>query len=341
MGIFQLCNIFAENFFRMRILGMGNALTDVLAILPSDQAIHDAGLLKGGMELINEDKLLKLMSLFEDFDTFLAGGGSAANAMAGLARMGISCGFIGKVGHDSYGAFYKEDLIKNGVTPFLLEGDLPSGCAMTMITPGGERTFGTYLGAAATLSAADLCPEMFTGYDLLHIEGYLIQDPDLIRRAVALAKSSGLKISLDMSSYNIVKTNLIFFRELLDATDIVFGNEEEAYAYTGSEPEKAAEILSRQCEIAVVKKGPQGSVVRSGEEVCHIGILPGACKDSTGAGDLYAAGFLYGLSNKYSLCACGELGAILAGNVIQVIGPRMDDAHWDKIKLKVRSLFGN
>lgn len=325
----------------MKILGMGNALTDVLAVLKSDDCIKEAGLIKGGMELIDEDKLLKIRTIFEDFDTFLASGGSAANAISGIARMGIEAGFIGKIGVDSYGAFYKEDLIKNNVTPFLLECDLASGCAMTMVTPDGERTFGTYLGAASTLSAADLHPDMFEGYDLLHIEGYLVQDPSLIRRAVALAKEAGMKISLDMASYNVVNSHLKFYNELVAQTDIIFANEEEAFAYTGAEPDEAAVILARQCDIAIVKCGKHGSIIRRGDEVVHVGILKGTCVDTTGAGDLYAAGFLYGLIMGYSMKTAGEIGTILAGNVIQVIGPQMDDHRWNKIKLKVNQLLNN
>ncbi|MCP9612466.1 adenosine kinase [Coprobacter tertius] len=326
----------------MKVLGLGNALTDVLAILSSDECIHEVGLFKGGMQLINEDKLLKIMAMFEDFDTFLATGGSAANAVSGLTRMGVPGGFIGKVGHDSYGRFYKEDLRKNGVEPYLLSSDIASGCAMTMITPDGERTFGTYLGAAATLSQEDLHPAMFEGYDLLHIEGYLVQDPLMIRRAVQLAQDAGLKISLDMSSYNIVKENLDFFEELLVRyVNIVFANEEEAYAYTGLEPEDAVKILAKQCEIAVVKCGAQGSVICRGEEVAHVSATRSKCVDTTGAGDLYAAGFLYGLSCGYSLEIAGNIGSILSGEVIEVIGTKMDDARWAEIKLKVQALFNN
>lgn len=199
----------------MKVLGLGNALTDVLAMLPSEECIAEIGLLKGGMQLIDEDKLLKIMSVFEDFDTVLATGGSAANAISGLTRMGLPGGFIGKTGPDSYGKFYHDDMEKNGVELHLLEGNTASGCAMTMITPDGERTFGTYLGAASALIPGELHPGMFAGYDLLHIEGYLVQDPELIRRAVELAKNAGLKISLDMASYNIVNENLEFFHELV------------------------------------------------------------------------------------------------------------------------------
>ncbi len=369
MCYFQLCNIFAEKFFihikypflqtvinrkikhcagrkrhdknrQMRVIGLGNALTDVLAILNSDECIQEMGLLKGGMQLIDEDKLLKIMAMFEDFDTFMASGGSTANTLSGLTRMGIETGFIGKIGHDSYGKFYRKALENHGIQTHLIEGDIASGCAMTLITPDGERTFGTYLGAAATLTAEELSPQMFNGYDLLQIEGYLVQDPHLIRRAVQLAKEAGLKISLDMASYNVIRENHDFFQELIrEYIDIAFANEEEAYAYTGHEAKEAAAILSRECDIAVVKCGSHGSIIQQGDYYTEVKATKAKCIDSTGAGDLYAAGFLYALSMNLPLETAGKIGSILSGNVIEVIGTGMDDKRWDEIKLKVGEIL--
>ena len=195
---------------------MGNALTDVLARLHSDECFDEMGLLKGGMQLIDEEKLLRIMSVFEGLETTLASGGSAANAVSGVARMGIESGFIGKIGRDAYGRFFREDMERNGVQTLLIEGEQASGCAMTMITPDGERTFGTFLGAAATLCAEELSAEMFEGYDILHIEGYLVQDTSLILRAVQLAKEAGLSVSFDMASYNVVKDNYAIIRDLVE-----------------------------------------------------------------------------------------------------------------------------
>lgn len=322
----------------MKILGIGNALTDLLAVLPSDKDLRTADLLKGGMELIDEDKLAELTALLKPFETVLTAGGSAANTVTGLARLGISCGFIGKIGHDKYGTLYRKELTRNGVTPLLLRGDKPSGCAVTIITPDGERSFGTYLGAAATFTADELDGEKFAGYDLLHIEGYLVQNPALIVKAVRLAKEKTMRVSLDLSSYNVVKNHLPLFHELLAYTDIVFGNEKEMAAYTNRSPEEGARQLAEPDKIVVLKQGAKGSFVCRGKEAYPIGIQPGRRRDTTGAGDLYAAGFLYGISEKYPLDTCGKIGALLAAGVIENIGPRMSDEQWNKIKLKVRSL---
>ncbi len=323
----------------MKVIGIGNALVDVLAVLDSDSYIEKAGLIKGGMELIDEERLVKINELLSTLNPSLACGGSSANTIVGLANLGVETGFIGKVGDDSNGAFYREGLTCSGVQPSLLTGALPSGCANGFITPDGERTFGTYLGSAATLHASDLSLVMFEGYDILHIEGYLMQDYDLIRAAVTLAKEAGLKVSLDMASFNVVEAHHAFFTELIEKyTDIVFANEEEAHAFTGKAPEESALILSELCEIAVVKCGKDGSIIRCGTEEARVNSITANCIDTTGAGDLYAAGFIYGLSQNYSLEVAGKIGAIVAGNVVEVIGPRMDNQRWDEIKLKVAQL---
>ncbi len=324
----------------MRVLGMGNALVDVLTRLKSDDSLNVMGLPKGSMQLIDETKLFSILEAIKPFETVHATGGSAANAVCGLAQLGIQAGFIGKTGPDHYGKFYADDLEKNNVTPHLLEDPQASGCAMTMISPDGERTFGTYLGAAATLESTDLNAEIFEGYHFFHIEGYLVQNPELIRKACKLAKAAGCKISLDMASYNIVEANLGFFRELLtEYTDIVFANEEEALAFTGKEPQEAVEILEELCEIAVVKVGAKGSLIKRDQEIVSVSAIDASCLDTTGAGDLYAAGFLYGLIHNHPLQICGQIGSLLSGNVIEIIGTKMDTTRWNSIKDKLSEII--
>lgn len=323
----------------MRVLGMGNALVDILAKLESDDSLEVMGLPKGSMQLINEDELLKILDTIKIFDTFHATGGSAGNAVRALAKLGVHAGFLGKVGPDFYGSFYKDDLKKSHVVPHLLEDSMASGCAMAMISPDGERTFGTYLGAAANLQASDLTEEMFKGYEYFHIEGYLVQNPELIRKACRLAKAAGSKISLDMASYNVVEANHDFFKELLtDYTDIVFANEEEAYAFTQQEPEEAINTLGDICEIAIVKIGSKGSILKRGDEIAKVGVRKSNCLDSTGAGDFYAAGFLFGLIHNQSLDVCGKIGSLLAGNVIEIMGTHLENDQWNKIINDVKKM---
>lgn len=219
----------------------------------------------------------------------------------------------------------------------LVSDTLPSGVASTFISPDGERTFGTYLGAASTLKAEELSLEMFKGYTYLFIEGYLVQEHDMILRAIELAKEAGLQVCLDMASYNIVAGDHEFFSLLVNKyVDIVFANEEEAKAFTGKEPEEALDIIAKMCSIAIVKVGARGSLIRKGTEEVHVEAVPVKnVVDTTGAGDFFAAGFLYGLTCGYSLEKCGNIGSILSGEVIQVIGTELPDSKWEKIKEKI------
>ena len=231
-----------------KIIGLGNALVDVLATLKDDTLLDEMGLPKGSMQLIDDAKLQQINTQFSQMKTHLATGGSAANAILGMACLGAGTGFVGKVGNDHYGEFFRKNLQKNNIEDKLLLSELlPSGVASTFISPDGERTFGTYLGAAASLKAEELTLDMFKGYAYLFIEGYLVQDHEMILHAIELAKEAGLQICLDMASYNIVANDLEFFSLLINKyVDIVFANEEEAKAFTGKEAEEALGIIAKK-----------------------------------------------------------------------------------------------
>jgi sugar/nucleoside kinase (ribokinase family) len=324
-----------------KIIGMGNALVDVLATLKDDTILDEMGLPRGSMQLIDEDMLQRINSKFSEMDTHIATGGSAGNTILALACLGAGTGFIGKIGDDRFGKFFRDNLKANGIDDKLQLTDLPSGVASTFISPDGERTFGTYLGAAATLKAGDITPNMFEGYSYLYIEGYLVQDHDMILHAIQLAKEAGLQICLDLASYNIVEGDKEFFSLLINKyVDIVFANEEEAKAFTGDTPEAAADIIGKQCSIAIVKVGSKGSIVRKGTETVRGGVFKvEKVVDTTGAGDYYAAGFLYGLTCGYSLEKCAQIGALLSSNVIQVVGTTLSKERWNEIKSKINEII--
>lgn len=325
-----------------KIVGMGNALVDVLVTLKDDTLLDKMGLPKGSMQLIDETKLALINAQFAKMDTHLATGGSAGNAILGLSCLGASTGFIGKIGTDKYGEFFRDNLKTNSIEDkLLLSSELPSGVASTFITPDGERTFGTYLGAASSLKAEDLNLDLFRGYAYLFIEGYLVQDHAMILHAIELAKEAGLQICLDMASYNIVEADLDFFSLLVNKyVDIVFANEEEARAFTGKEPREAVEEISKKCSIAIVKVGSQGSYIRKGtEEVKVEAVSVERVVDTTGAGDYFASGFLYGLTCGHSLEKCGKIGSLLSGHVIQVIGTTLPKERWNQIKLNIDEIL--
>lgn len=324
-----------------KIIGMGNALVDVLARLEDETLLKQMELPKGSMQLIHTERLEEINSVLATMNPHLAAGGSAANTILGLACLGASTGFIGKTGNDTYGQFFRRHLEAQGIESHLFASPLPSGVASTFISPDGERTFATFLGAAADLKAEELSLNLFKGYSYLFIEGYLVQDHSMILRAIELAKEAGLQVCLDLASYNIVEADREFFISLVDKyVDILFANEEEAKAFTHeAQPEQALDALARRCSIAVVKVGKQGAYVRKGTERLQVAAIPvEKVVDTTGAGDFFAAGFLYGLSYNQTLERCAKMGALLASEVIQTVGTTLDKNRWQHIKQRIADL---
>ena len=325
-----------------RIIGIGNALVDALATLHSDHSLETFGLPKGSMTLIGDDEQIRIQQHFATLDVERATGGSAGNSMLALAHLDVKPGFIGTIGNDETGAFFSDNCTRMGITPYLTRLPQQSGIAYTFISPDGERTFATYLGAAAAMEGDDLSPAMFEGYDYLYVEGYLVQNHDLIIKALELAKAAGLKVCLDLASYNIVAADLAFFKQLVTQyVDIVFANEEEARAFTSSEPDTALEHLHSLCEVAVVKCGAHGSsIMRNGEKVSVEAMPVEKVVNTTAAGDFYAAGVMYGLMNDLPLSQCAQIGSLLAGHVIQIVGTQLDEDTWNEIKLNISQIIG-
>lgn len=323
------------------VLGLGNALLDIL-IPANNELLQKFDLPKGSMQLVDEPKRNEVLEATKNLDRTLISGGSAANTIHGLACLGVPSGFIGKIGADEYGQIFKSDLQKAGIEPVLLTGVAANGTAVTLITDDSERTFATYLGAAVEQTPEELDADIFARYAVLHIEGYLLFNHALIEKAVQLAHEKGLKISLDCASYNVVDANRDFLLNIIERyVDIVFANEEEARSLTGKEPEEALTIISKLCDIAIVKVGAQGSLIASGNQSVKVGVAPvKRVIDTTGAGDLYASGFLWAYLNGLSLDKCGKAGAITAGRVIEEYGARIAADRWpallEEIKLAVQ-----
>lgn len=315
----------------MKVLGMGNALVDMMTQIDNDNFLTENNLPKGSMQLVDYNTSSAVLKAAEGFKKSMASGGSAANTIHGLAKLGIEAAFIGKVGEDAMGEFFKNDLIKSKIDSQLLFSDSPSGVAAALVSPDAERTFATFLGAAVELGASDLSKDMFEGYDIFHIEGYLVQNHELIETAIDLAKQSGCRVSIDLASYNVVEDNLEFLQKMVKNVDIVFANEEEAKAFTGMEPEAALNKIAEEVEIAVVKIGSKGSMVKHNGQIYKAGVIKANSIDTTGAGDLYASGFIYGMSKNLTFDQCATIGAIVAGNVIEVIGAKMDNKRWENI----------
>ncbi len=316
----------------MNVLGIGNALVDIMVQLPDDTFLTKHNLPKGSMQLVDKAVSDSIMKAAMQYPTRITSGGSAANTINGLARLGVQTGFLGSLGKDTWGEHFISDFEKNEVIPHINYSSTDSGRAIALVTPDGERTFATYLGAAVELSASHIHEYTFTNYKVVHIEGYLLQNYELIEQSVQQAIANSVHVSLDLASYNVVEQHLDFLKHLIPKkVDILFANEEEAMALTGENPEQAVIAMGEMVPLSIVKTGANGSLVFDRKTVTKIEALPSACLDTTGAGDLYAAGFLYGLIQGEEMKECGRYGSILAGHVIREIGAKINEDSWKNI----------
>ena len=320
----------------MKIIGIGNALVDILYRLDDEHLLSEIHLKKDAMTLINESWEHEIEDMTRHVDKSMANGGSISNTMVALARLEREVGFIGRVGDDEMGRFFEGKLCDAGVHTQLIRGREATGVAHTFVTPGGSRTFGTLLGAAYYLGPNDITEEMFRGYDLLHIEGYLVQNQELIETICQRAKQADLILSLDLSSFNVVSKNRTYFHHLIsDYIDIVFANEGEARAFTGNfDPQEQLRHIAHLCDLAVVKLGEHGSIAMlEGGRIykCHAEYVENVV-DTTAAGDYFAAGFLHALTRGHRLRKCLQVGTILATEAVQVMGSQLSPAAWNRIK---------
>jgi sugar/nucleoside kinase (ribokinase family) len=321
------------------VLGIGNALVDVINVLENDAVLTAFGLPRGSMTLVDAELSRRIYETTRFNKREITTGGSAANTIHSLASLGGSCGYLGKIGEDKLGNTFKNEFERKKIQTHLFISDKDTGRVMSLVSPDSERTMATYLGAAADLKPTELSREIFSNYSILYIEGYLVQDHELIETAIDLARAEGLKIAIDLSSFNIVEENLDFLQKLIaEKVDIVFANEEEALAFTGKEPQQAIYEIAKVCEIAVVKIGKAGSIIQRGTERVNIAIIEARAQDTTGAGDNYAAGFFYGLANNYSLEKCGRIAALVSGKAVEVIGAKLPDKQWPAILKQISEM---
>jgi sugar/nucleoside kinase (ribokinase family) len=323
-----------------RILGIGNALVDVMTIIEGDYILQEFNLPKGSMQLVDMVKSEGVKAATEMFPRTRTSGGSAANTIHGLAMLGADTGFIGSIGRDETGDFFENDMKKAGVNTLLIRRNSVTGTAVALITRDSERTFATHLGAAIELVSHDLKPMLFDGYNILYLEGYLINNFPLVETACRIAMENKMLVALDLASFNVVEENLESFNKIVEGyVDILFANEQEARAFTGLEPEKALPVMAGLCEIVILKAGAEGSWLKCGEELIKISAFPVECVDTTGAGDLYAAGFLYGFAMDLNLETCGILGSLMAGRVIEIVGARMNKDKFAGIKEEIEVIM--
>ena len=313
-------------------IGVGSPLMDMLAHV-EEAFLHGVGGAKGGMELVDHGGMTDLVGRLGDHQH--APGGSAANTIFGMSRLGSRCTFLGKVGNCDAGDLYKSSAEANGVdtSRFKHCAESATGRCLSLITPDSERTCRTFLGAAMNLAPDEVSVADFVNCRHAHIEGYVLFNRALTERVLKCAKEAGCAISLDLASFEVVAANRDIIDDILgDFVDIVFANEDEAEAYAGSkDPEKGLQALAELCELAAVKVGAEGAYLRHAGETVRVHATPVQAIDTTGAGDLWAAGFLHGHLNGWPLANSGTLGARLGASVVQQTGAVIPDEEWQLI----------
>ncbi len=323
---------------RTLIAGVGSALVDIL-IRETDRFLETTVAARGGMKLVDKEVIDGVLS-GSSSEAVTVPGGSACNTIVGVGRLGGPARFVGKRGSDDLGEMLEEDLKRNNVEPVLHRSGSATGRVLSIITPDAQRSMLTFLGAASELRPEEVTPRCFEGAALVHIEGYLLFDEELMRAALASAREAGARISLDLASYTVVESSREFLEEVVrDHVDILIANEDEARAFTGHRDEMMAlEALAASSEIAALKVGKRGSFISAAGRVTRVGIVgSGDAVDTTGAGDLWASGFLYGLVNGYPMETCGALAAACGFEVCQVIGASIPEEAWARIRGLIRA----
>ncbi len=307
------------------VLGMGSALLD-FTVMVNDDDLAGLGLIKGEMLLIDADRSREIQSGLAGKPMVITPGGSSANTLAGISVLGGKGIFLGKVGSDSHGDRYIEDTELSGVKTEIGRHDSMTGHAITFITPDSERTFATHLGAALQLTRDDVSHSHISNSKIIHLEGYLFEPPGLREACMAAleaARNNNVLVSLDLSDPGLIgRIKPVFDQVIHEYANILFVNEDEARAYTGRESRDALDQIGRYCDFAVVKLGSEGSIIKSAGEVYRIPAYRTALVNTNGAGDMYAAGVLYGLAHGFSPERCGKIGSYVSSKVVAQVGAR-------------------
>ncbi len=314
---------------KIDVVGIGSALLDFTVEVEESflEAIH---LNKGHMHLIDEQQSEAIFKQLKKYAIEKTPGGSSANTIAGIALLGGSGLFVGKVGNDTNGQYYIEETERIGVQTRIGKHERMTGHAITFITPDSERTFATHLGASLHLTEDDVVDEDIQRGRILHIEGYLLENEgqrEACFRAMHIAKEKGIKVSIDLADPALIGRNRDDFIDIVrEFAAVVFVNDVEAVAFTGKEEEAALHQLAEMCDVAVVKLGSKGSMIKAHDAVCRIPAFRTLVENTNGAGDMYAAGVLYGIARNIPIERAGLIGSYAASRVVSQKGARLDAA---------------
>ena len=310
------------------VYGVCNPLIDLLSHIP-DSFLKKNGIEKSIMHLISieeQQRLLRGLSA-DKLSVESASGGSGANSMIGIAQLGGRTAFSGKIGRDEHGKIYREKLEDLGVTARLGEGDGSTGSSLILVSDDGCRTMNTYLGMGQELQVPDIDPEVIKVSKYLYLTGYLWDTESqkkAVRAALDEAKRVETKVALSLSDPFCVKRHKEDFKSLLQGyASMVFSNQEEAFTLLQTDvTQEAVDIMSKWTETVVLTLGANGAIISHLGQTYYIDPFPIRVEDTTGAGDAFAAGFLFGMTHEFSPLDSGRIGAVLAGAVIEQTGPR-------------------
>jgi sugar/nucleoside kinase (ribokinase family) len=319
------------------VAGIGSVLMDIL-VNEDEHFLEKSGAVKGGMTYVDPEFIEKTVSMASGQPSIVPGG-SACNTIIGVARLGGQARFVGKSGSGRMARQFETDLKNSNVEPLIFKSSNSTGRVLSIITPDAQRSMLTYLGAASEIRPDEITETCFSGAAIVHVEGYLLFNKDLIVSALKAAKSVGAKISLDLASFTVVDAAKSFLDEMVkDYVDILIANEDEARAFTGySHETDAIRALSDKADISVLKVGERGSFIAQNGQVLKIEPAgSGTAVDTTGAGDLWASGFLYGLAHGYSLEKSGTLGSLCGYEVCRVVGAKIPEDGWQRIRIAVQ-----
>lgn len=317
------------------IVGIGNSLLDIIVEV-EEEILADLGLKKGGMHLVDGAQGQKILEQLEKHPKVYVSGGSAANTVAGASCLGAKGRYMGLIGEDEHGRAYEREMETSGVTTSLHRHDKEhTGYAITLVTTDGERTFATHLGAARHFRAEHIALSDIAKSKILHIEGYMLGEPETrgaMVEAMKYAKEHQTLVSVDLSASGVITNNLVVLRDIVKKyVDIVFVNEDEAYAFTGKREREALHDICELCHIAVVKLGERGSLIKSEGvvhtiEPCQVDVV-----NTNGAGDMYAGGFLHGLTQGHDIGSIGKVASHVAALVVASPGARIHEKHHGKM----------
>jgi len=310
----------------VNVYSIGNAIVD-LQLQVSEESFTELGLEKGSMNLIDAEQQEALLGRLDSGQLHKASGGSAANSMIAVAQLGGSAAYGCLVGEDDFGSFYTTEMAELGITLYTNPAQGGStGSSVILITPDAERTMNTCLGVSAEFGPEHISSRIMKDAEWLFVEGYLFSTPkgqEAVRKAISVAGKCGTKVAVTVSDAFIVDVFGDPLREALKYADLVFANLTEAEKYVG-EGEDVVERFQSEFPNSVVTRGSAGAVVRYGGERAEIAPIPTTAIDDTGAGDMFAGSFLYGITNGYSGEQAGNLASNLASRVVSKLGPRLE-----------------